>query len=355
MRRTLTASTIALMVLVAVGQDVHAQSRFSDRTAIEAVAAISTDSTDFTDPMLVFDAVATVRVGAGFDVIVRPYSRRLPGGDWSAEFYQLQVQYQSATRVPIRVDAGVITSPLGLGTLEMRPDRNPVIGSPFYYYSPLPRFDARPERMNLLAPGYPIGVVVSASSTRWDVRGGVTDGTPARMRHGLSPDRPAATPNLVAGGGVTPMPGLRLGTAVAHGRYRPSSGTVSLPGDEAAATVFNVEGEYAVGFTRVTGEWIVDRFETASDPAISRGYTVLAVRTLSPRVFVAGRTSRVSTPVYTPAGRVRRSAVGADATLGYRVTPEVTLRAGYQGVRGYGVPDWEHAVATSIVWSKRWW
>jgi hypothetical protein len=110
-----------------------------------------------------------------------------------------------------------------------------------------------------------------------------------------------------------------------------------------------------VGFTRVTGEWIVDRFETASDPAISRGYTVLAVRTLSPRVFVAGRTSRVSTPVYTPAGRVRRSAVGADATLGYRVTPEVTLRAGYQGVRGYGVPDWEHAVATSIVWSKRWW
>jgi hypothetical protein len=340
------AVLLALAWVVAAGASPSsAQAIFSERTAVEAVAAVSTDTGRFADPMIVLDAVATVRLGSGFDVIVRPYSRRLPGGDWSAELYQLQVQYQSATRVPVRVDGGVITSPLGLGTLEMRPDRNPAIGAPFYYYSPLPRFDSSPERLNLLAPGYPVGVVVSASGTTWDVRGGVTDGTPARMRHALSSDRPAARTTILAGGGVTPMPGLRLGAAVARGDYRSA-------GDD--ATVVTVEGEFAYGFTRVSGEWIVDRFDSAPTPAVARGYTLLAVRTLSPRVFAALRTSRVGAPVLSPAGRIRTSATAADGTLGYRLSREITLRAAYHAFRPYAADEWQHALAMSVVWGKRW-
>jgi hypothetical protein len=322
-----------------------AQTLFSERTAVEAVAAVSTDTSSFADPMIVLDAVATVRLGSGFDVIVRPYSRRLPGGDWSAELYQLQVQYQSATRVPVRVDAGVITSPLGLGTLEMRPDRNPAIGAPFYYYSPLPRFDYGPERFNLLAPGYPVGVVASASGTKWDLRGGVTDSTPTRMRHALASDRPPARATFLAGGGVTPMPGLRLGAAVARGDYRAT-------GDD--ATVVTVEGEFAFGFNRITGEWIVDRFDAAPSPAVARGYTLLAVRTLSPRFFAALRTSRVSAPIVRPTGRIRTSATAADGTLGYRLSREITLRGGYQAFRPHATDEWEHALAMSVVWGKRW-
>ena len=344
----------AALMLAAAANPAHAQSLFAERTAVEAVAAISTDSSDAGDPMIVLDAVATVRVGRGFDVIVRPYSRRLPGGDWSAELYQLQVQYQSSTRVPIRVDAGVITSPLGLGTLEMRPDRNPAIGAPFYYYSPLPRFDGAPDRLNLLAPGYPIGVVVSASDSKWDVRGGVTDGTPARMRHAFASGRPEATANFLVGGGVTPLPGFRLGAAIARGAYRPSAEAEGTHVDSASATVFTVEGEYAIGFTRVTGEWILDRFESSRGPAVSRGYTLLAVRTLSPRLFAAARTSRVNTPTLVATVLTRRSATGADATLGYRVSREITLGGAYQVFRGYGAPAWEHAVAMSAVWGARW-
>ncbi|HXW04821.1 MAG TPA: hypothetical protein VD833_06305 [Vicinamibacterales bacterium] len=332
----------------------QAQSEWRDRTAVEAVAAVSVASGELTDPMVILDAVATVRMGAGFDVIVRPYSRRLPGGDWAHELYQLQVQYQSPTRIPIRVDAGVVTSPLGLGTLEMRPDRNPIIGAPFYYYMPLPRFDARTDRVNLLAPGYPIGVIVSASDVKWDLRGGVTDGTPARMRNALSPDRPPAAANVLAGGGWTPTPGLRVGGAVARGPYRPTLAAILPSADATDATVVTLEGEYAVGFTRVTAEWITDRFDTAGDPAVSRGYTLMAVRTLTPRVFVAARHSRASTPVQLGPTLTRRDAAGADATLGYRLIADITLRGGYQGFRHYLSEDWEHALALSVVWAHRW-
>jgi hypothetical protein len=32
--------------------------------------------------------------------------------------------------------------------------------------------------------------------------------------------------------------------------------------------VFNIEGEYAIGYTRVSGELVVDRFETLIAPAV---------------------------------------------------------------------------------------
>ena len=85
-----------------------AQSPFADRVAVEAVAAVTTSSSAFDDPFVFLDGTATVRIGQGFDAVVRPYGRRLPGGDWSAEMYQLQLRYQSRTRVPFRVDAGII-------------------------------------------------------------------------------------------------------------------------------------------------------------------------------------------------------------------------------------------------------
>src|SRR5204863_654966 len=77
------------------------------------------------------------------------------------------------------------------------------------------------------------------------------------------------------------------------------------PLPDANASVVNVEGEYAIGYTRVTGEFIVDRFETMISPAVARGANLLAVRTLSPRWFVAGRAVRASTPVFVGASEGR--------------------------------------------------
>ena len=128
--------------------------------------------------MIVLDAVGTVRLTSGFDVVIRPYSRRLPGGDWASQMYQLQVRYQTTRGVPLRVDAGVIS-----------------------------------------------------------------------------------------------------------------------------ATIFNIEGEYAAGYTRLSGEWIADRFETNGPIATARGFNVLATRTLTPRWFAGGRLVRVSSPA---AGHIKR-------------------------------------------------
>jgi hypothetical protein len=341
----------------AMASPVSAQSAWSNRASFELVGAVTQSSADpGFDPFIVIDGTATVRVSSNVDVIVRPYFRRLPGGDWSKEMYQLQVRYQPATSLPFRVDAGIISSPLGIIALEMRPDRNPIIGSPSYYFSPLPSFDGRFDRVQLLSGGYPLGIVASASGRRWDARAGITDGTPTRNRRMMSTARPPAEPQFVAGGGLTPIPGLRIGSGFGHGVYRTPTSSAPLPlNQSASATVFNVEGEYAVGYTRVAGEWIVDRFETTTTPAVVRGYLFEAVRTITPRWYAAGRTTRVSTPTVSQGTRVRMIGTTADATVGFRVSREITLKGGYQGSTTYTRVDWEHAAAISAVWSRRWW
>ena len=188
--------------------------------AVEAVASIANSSDEPFDPYLFFDLAATVPIGDRFGAVVRPYAHRLEGGEWSAEMYQLQLFYQSTTRIPIRVDAGIITSPLGLGTLELRADQSATIKTPFYYYMPLPRFDRENHDVQLISGGYPLGAVVSTSGTKWDLRAGVTDSTPARSRNVFESDRPAAMRQFIVGGGVTPIVGLRVGAGFAHGAYR---------------------------------------------------------------------------------------------------------------------------------------
>ncbi len=128
-----------------------------------------------------------------------------------------------------------------------------------------------------------------------------------------------------------------------------------MAGGRTGATVMTVEGEYALGYTRIAGEWIRDTFETAYEPAIARGFSLEAVRTLTPRWFAAARANRASSPVFvSPELSVRRAATSGELTLGYRVSPEVTLRAGYQVSRWYGAPRQTRALALSAVWAQRW-
>ena len=248
--------------------------------------------------------------------------RRLVEGDVS-----LQVRYRPSTRIPLRVDAGIISSPLGIIALEMRPDRNPIIGTPSYYFSPLPSFDGRFDRVQLLSGGYPLGAMVSTSGLRWDARRGDrrhpgaqsqddVDESPAgraavRRRRRREPSR-----------GPSPRRGL-CARPLSH-----ADGLVSaIPATQSAtATVFNLEGESTIGYTRIAGEWIMDSFETATDPAIARGYLIEAVRTLSPRWYIAGRNTRASTPVYAAGTRVRRTNGTSDVTVGYRLSPDILMR-----------------------------
>ncbi|MGH9310525.1 MAG: hypothetical protein ACRD1U_14195 [Vicinamibacterales bacterium] len=349
-------TTAVLVCLGLMAVDATAQTLPGGRTAIEAVAAVASSSDRADDPFVWLDFATTVRVNSSLDVIVRPYARRLPGGDWDALLYQAQVRYQPINS--LRIDAGIISSPLGLGALELRPDLNPLVSYPFYYFAPLPAFDQFSNQLQLLSGGYPLGAVVSWSGSRWDARGGITDGTPARYRNVLD-DGPSPAPQFVAGGGFTPIVGLRFGAGVAAGKYRrsdddyyrPSYG--SMPTD-ARAVVVNVEAEYSFRYTRLSGEWVRDRFETDGDPVVARGFYLQAVQTLTPRTFAAARWTRASTPFQTPAGLVRRARSAAEVTGGYRLTPQLTLKAGYQASQPYGVSEWSHAAVWSLVWAQRW-
>jgi hypothetical protein len=352
-----TAVFVVLMI-AAAGSDARAQDgRLFGPPAIEAVAAIATGSDAPGDPSLYLDFASTVPIGSRFGAIVRPYAHRLSGGEWEAEMYQLQLRYQSRTRIPVRIDAGIITSPLGLASLEMRQDLSPAIKSPFYYNRSLPRFEAQDYDVQLISGGYPLGATVSVSGTKWDARAGFTDSSPAKPRNAFGTDRPNVMRQLVAGGGISPITGLRLGAGLAHGAYRSSDtsvieGTIEVPG--ADVTVVNLEGEYAFGHTRLSGEWVRSEFESTPSPAVARGYYFQAVHTFSPRLFGTLRLVGASTPAFVSGVRVRRSMTTAELSAGYRLTHDLAVRAGYYSPRRYGATSRSHTAVVSLVWARRW-
>ncbi len=339
---------LAAAFLLAATAGVHAQDRTEPIVSAEAAVSAAMLSS-YQNVSAVADITGTVRVGPGAMVVLRPWAWHRPDGSWAFQWYQLQLRYQSPTHTPVRIDAGVITEPLGLNPLQMRADLNPTISAVPYYVIPLPRFEPRFEGLQPLSAGYPLGIVASTSGTRWDARAGVLDTTPARPGVELKDNPYPRMAQLVAGGGVTLRPGFRVGAGFAHGGYR--EGDVTVPAGD--ATVANVEVEFTVNHTRLSGEWVGDRFTGATGTVAARAFYLQGVQTITPRVFAAGRFTRADTPPVIGVGR-STDWTAAELTGGLRVTPHVAFRAGYYGQRPYfGV--WSHAGGVSIVLDGRWW
>ena len=341
-------AALAAAVLLASAGAAAAQETAEPRVSAEAVASASMLSTN-QNVSAVGDVTATVRVAAGTTVILRPWVWHRPDGSWTAQWYQLQVRYQPRTRTPLRIDAGVITEPIGLNPLQFRADLNPTIAPVPYYVIPLPRFEPTFDGLQPLTAGYPLGVVVSTSGQRWDARAGVLDTTPARTGVELKDTPYSRMPQVVAGGGVTLRPGFRVGGAIARGGYREGTNRV-VPGD---ATVGNIEAEFTVNHTRLSGEWVADRFTGATGTVSASSFYLQGVQTITPRIFSAVRFTRVDTPVAI-VQRQPASLSAIETTAGYRVTPHVTVRAGYYGQHPYFRP-WTHAAEVSLVLDGRWW
>ena len=344
----MTRTALIAAVLVGCAAGAAAQETVEPRVSAEAVASGAMLSS-YTHVSAVIDVTGTMRVAPGVELIARPWWWHRPDGTTAFQMYQLQIRYVTRTERPLRVDAGVITSPIGLNPLQMRADLNPLISPVPYYVVPLPRFERSFEGLQPLTSGYPLGVVVSTSGSRWDVRGGVLDTTPARPGIELKNDGRAPLPQVVAGGGFTLRPGLRVGGAIAHGQYRAGSDSIT----SGTATVANVEAEFTINHTRLSGEWVIDRFSGSNDTVTARSFYVQGVQTLTPRLYAATRFAHVDTPPVFAVGRPTDWTT-AEVIGGVRLTPEWTVRTGYVGQRPY-FGQWNHQAAVSLVWDARWW
>lgn len=344
----------ALAVMLCAAAPLSAQ---TGRVALETVAATdATVGSDVTRKQAVFlDLFAAVRLAPGFDAVARPLvTRRAFDGVWQKQMYQLGLRYERPGRIGLRVEGGQMPSPIGIALLENRADLNPVVSQHSAYYLPLPRVDPEIPRSFLIAAAYPLGAQVTASARKWDARAAVLDSSPVRGRPFFGSNKPPRLLNTVVGVGVTPHIGVRFGAAVAHGAYASVSEVANVARGDRDALVLQFEGEWSFRHTRIVGELVRSRLETARADAVAAGGWIEGTQTLTPRLFVAGRADVQQFRYQRLSGAFERQRYDRyEAVAGFRVTPDLTLRAGYMVRKGYVVFHWDDQMVMSVVWQRK--
>jgi hypothetical protein len=349
--------TIWMSVLCAgVAHPLLAQEARPAAVAIDTVASFD-QSADFSDNYatgLSADALISVGLGRGLEGVVWPIVQRLGSGQWNRDLWIASLRYERAGPVRVRVEAGLVPSPVGLANyIGRRPHLNPTIAQPSSLFSTLPTLEPQGPRANLLGAVYPFGGQVTVSGQRWYGRAGVIDTSPLRRRRIFSRTNPPRFTNVVIGGGVTPVVGFHVGASVTHGGWmRPGEGPAVT--SQLNATVITLESEFSVAHTRLAAEWVRDLIETSIDDRTASGWFIQGQQTLAPRWFVAGRVERMASPLVTPLVVQHQRLVGFEEVLGFRLTPEITLRVGHRARRGFGQTAYVHQAETSIVWWRRW-
>jgi hypothetical protein len=349
---------LALAVLVAAAGSVRAQSA-TDRFAIESAIGIDVfrGGAAADRPQIIVDVLGTVRLGAGWEIYVRPWIRQPRAPQWDVQLYAAAVRYERPGRIALRIDTGYIASPIGLGLLDASPAVNALIGPHITYFAPMLPFDDGGPRMAAIASSYPLGSVVALSTSRWDARAAVVNSPPTRIYVVGGSTNPKQTPVLEAAGGFSPTAGMRIGGSFARGQYlSPEERTRAVSVDR-MLTLVGVEGEYAFGHTKLAGELVRDWFSGSLRPATALAWFVQGSHTLSPRLFVAARHDGTSAPVRgsgivfagSPYLRTLETAVGL------RLTPDLTLRSSLYQRQSYGRTVWDRQVGFSLVWARRWW
>jgi hypothetical protein len=355
------SATLLLVLTSAGAAPAAAQTR---RVALDVVAAADgvAGSTAPRSVAVWLDVFAAMRVAEGLDLVARPVlSRRSFDGVWNKQVYQLGVRYErpaaSSRAVGLRLEAGQMPSPIGIAMLENRSDLNPVVSQHSAYYLPLPRVDPEIPRAFLIAGMYPFGGQATVAARAWDARIALIDSSPVRGRPLLGTNKPPRLLNTVVGVGVTPRVGLRIGAAVAHGAYASVNEVRDRSRGDRMATMVQVEAEWSFRHTRIAGEWLQSTMETARTDAETAGGWLELAQTLTPRLFIAARLDSqhydYQRPVFEDFQRQRYERV--EAIAGFRINPDLTLRGGYLGRKGYVVSHWDDQVIASIVWQRKIW
>ncbi|MDA1186133.1 MAG: hypothetical protein O2930_16030 [Acidobacteria bacterium] len=345
-----------MLILIAPAAASAQQSRPS-RLAVDTVAtirgALDNNGNDATD--LVIDAIVSVDLGQGLEVISWPVVQRLAvTGEWRQDVWIAALRYERAGSIGLRIEGGLLPSPLGLANLTVRRAHlNPTISQPSSLFVPLPSLGDGEPRPNLLGAVYPFGGQVTVSGSRWDARVALIDTSPLRRRGVFEDPKPPRFANLVVGGGVTPFVGFRVGASVTHGGWQRAGESPATTADQ-NATVVTLESELSFAHTTLAGEWVRDAVGTSSGSRVASGWFAQGRQTLTPRWFVAGRVERIASPLVSMTLVQQQTLISSEETLGYRLTPELTVRAGHRARRSFGRPAYQHEFALSVVWWKRW-
>jgi hypothetical protein len=346
-----------ILLLIACVTPAAAQQAQPSRFAIDALAAVDEavdENGNFTTGVAL-DAVVSAELGGGFEALLRPSVQRLPSREWNRQIWIAALRYQRTGRVGLRIDAGLIPSPVGLANLTLRPHQNPTIAQPSSLFLPLPTIEPSAPRANLLGVLYPYGANVTVSAAHWDARVAIIDTSPLRTRRIFARANPPRFANVVVGGGITPIVGLRIGASVTHGGWQRAGESAAVTADR-DATVVTVESEFSVRYTKVSGEWVRDIVQTAGGDEVASGWWVQGQQTLAPRWFAAARVERMASPgAGPPDTRQIFRFTGLEETIGYRLTPDLTIRAGHRARRGFFNAGFDNQLTASVVWWKRWW
>lgn len=297
---------------------------------------------------VIIDSSATWQVSDKVFASVRPVLWRVDG-TWQTLINQASLRYEAGRETRVRLELGRFVSPIGLGMTENRANVNPgVLWCHRLYYESLPSLGPDVDEQALVAAVYPVGAMGTVTSSKWDARVAVLDRAPTTQW--TRPTRLVAPKHLVVGGGLSPRQGLRVGVAAARGALEDRGR------ERSTYQMLNVETDWAFAYTRISGEWTHDRFDTALGARTANGVTAQLRQTLTPRLFVHTRATRARAPEVAAAGDVRlRDFRAVDSTVGYLVSPELTVRVGHTALKSWTRPATDHQLTVSVVWAKRWW
>ena len=360
-------AALALLLLLATAP-LRAQTPY-ERVGIDSTASIDFFRGDNVSdrPQLLVDIVATARLGNGWQAYFRPWFRlarpsppTAPAPPWDAQIYQASLRYERTGPISTRVDLGYMPSPVGLGVFDVNPKQNPTIAGHSSYFTPMLPFDTGGARVPAITSTYPLAAVLTLSTDHWDARAAVTNSAPVRISVLGVATNPRATPVFEAGAGITPAVGLRLGVSFAHGAYLTGNELVAaaIPGDR-TLTLVGFEGEYAVRYTKITGEVIHDTLTIPGSDAGATTWFIQATQTLSPHWFVSGR-HEGTTPSIAGSGQAfaaQPRLLANELTAGFRINRDVILKASYYVRQPYATTraGWDQQGAVQAVWQHRWW
>jgi len=323
--------------------------------AIDSAAAVDVtvdaNGNDVTGVFL--DSLVSASFGPGLQAMVRPQIQRLAAtGEWNRQIWIAEVRYERAGRVATRLEGGYIPSPIGLANLTLRPHLNPTIAQPASLFTSIPSLEVRGPRVNLLSGLYPLGAQATVSMQHWDARVAVIDTSPLRLRRVFGSSNPPRFATAIVGGGVTPFVGFRVGASIARGGWLRAGESPAATADR-SVSVLTVESELSFRHTSLAAEWTHDTLETSLGDRTASGWYVQGMQTLAPRWFVAGRVERICTTLPV-ASSTRQRFTASEQTLGFRVTPEITLRISHRATERFGTSVFGHTAAASVVWFRRW-